>query len=289
MCRLLVYATNGINLSLKDIIGETDVAQFRSVSRIHNDGWGASLLSQPPEGAHRRDGGAPTPETASNVYRSTVAAHFDPTFDTMVDCGARGGLYHLRLASSNLPLILENQQPFFANGLSFIHNGDISDDEGRNIVDNRDFDIDEDLLLETGGKSDSAIFFSVVLQHVAQGLTLAQSVAQAVADLRIFYPKSSYNCMVQSADELVCLRASGRTDTPPRIADIYERYDQSDYVADYRVIRYRNIRDEADGASGVVVASSGFEQHSEDGWQELHNDQMLVASNQTGEYSLREL
>jgi hypothetical protein len=73
---------------------KTDVAQFRSVSKIHNDGWGASLLSQPPEGAHRRDGGAPTPETASNVYRSTVAAHFDSAFDTMVESGARGGLYH---------------------------------------------------------------------------------------------------------------------------------------------------------------------------------------------------
>jgi predicted glutamine amidotransferase len=223
------------------------------------------------------------------VYRSTVAAHFDPTFDTMVNRGARGALYHLRLASSNLPLILENQQPFFANGLSFIHNGDISDDEGRNIVDNRDFDIDEELLLETGGKSDSAMFFSVVLRHVGQGLTLAQSVAQAVADLRKYYPKSSYNCMLQSQDEMVCLRASGRTDTPPRIAEIYERYDQADYVDDYRVIRYRSINDAEGAPVGVVVGSSGFEQRAEDGWQELHNDQMLVASNKSGEYSLREL
>ncbi|MCH4160392.1 MAG: class II glutamine amidotransferase [Bifidobacterium sp.] len=289
MCRLLGYATNGINLSLKDIIGEVDVAQFRSISKIHNDGWGVSLLSQPPEGAHRRDGGAPTPETASNVYRSTVAAHFDSAFETFVERGARGGLFHLRLASSNLPLILENQQPFFANGLSFIHNGDISDEQGRNIVDNRDFDIDEDLLLETGGKSDSAIFFSVVLQHVGQGLTLAQSVAQAVADLRKEYPKSSYNCMVQSQDEMVCLRASGRTDVPARIGDIYARYGQADYVADYRVIRYKEIQHADRSASGVVIASSGFEQSAEDGWKELHNDQMLVASNQSGEYSLREL
>jgi hypothetical protein len=65
---------------------------------------------------------------------------------------------------------------------------------------------------------------TVVLQHVGQGLTLAQSVAQAVADLRKEYPKSSYNCMVQSQDEMVCLRASGRTDVPARIGDIYARY-----------------------------------------------------------------
>jgi predicted glutamine amidotransferase len=129
----------------------------------------------------------------------------------------------------------------------------------------------------------------VVLQHVGQGLTLAQSVAQAVADLRKEYPKSSYNCMVQSQDEMVCLRASGRTDVPARIGDIYARYGQADYVADYRVIRYKEIQHADRSASGVVIASSGFEQSAEDGWKELHNDQMLVASNQSGEYSLREL
>ncbi|GAA6123721.1 class II glutamine amidotransferase [Bifidobacterium psychraerophilum] len=289
MCRLLGYATNGSNMSLSDVIGKKDVAQFRSISRIHNDGWGASLLAQPPEGAHKRDGGAPTPETAANFYRSTLAAHFDPAFETMSEQGARGGLFHLRLASSNLPLIMENQQPFFADGLSFIHNGDISDDRGVNIIDNRDFDFDENLMLETGGKSDSALFFSLVLRHVGEGYALAQAVAQAVADLRKSYPKSSYNCIVQSQNELVCLRAAGRTDIPPRIADIYERYDQSEYVDDYRVIRYREIPDDANKPAGVVVASSGFEQRAEDGWKDLKNNQMLVASNQTGEYSLREL
>ena len=56
--------------------------------------------------------GAPTPETGTAIYKNTIAARHDPIFDELANTPARGGLWHLRLASSNLPLILENQQPF---------------------------------------------------------------------------------------------------------------------------------------------------------------------------------
>ena len=79
-----------------------------------------------------RDGGAPTPETGTRIYKSTIAARHDSTFEALADEPSRGAIWHLRLASSNLPLIMENQHPFYANGLSFIHNGDISDANGRN-------------------------------------------------------------------------------------------------------------------------------------------------------------
>ena len=88
------------------------------------------------------------------------------------------------MASSNLPLILENQQPFYANGLSFIHNGDISDDQGRNIITNRSFPVDPSIVQSTGGRSDSAIFFAVILQYIGFGFALDEAVAQAVRELR---------------------------------------------------------------------------------------------------------
>ena len=203
MCRLLGFATAGSNTNLNGVLGMQNVRDFRNLSEIHNDGWGAALITVPDESPYRRDGGAPTPETGTAIYKNTIAARHDPIFDELANTPARGGLWHLRLASSNLPLILENQQPFYANGLSFIHNGDISDDQGRNIITNRAFPVDPSIVQSTGGRSDSAIFFAVILQYIGFGFALDEAVAQAVRELRKSYPKSSYNCMIQSQDQFI--------------------------------------------------------------------------------------
>ena len=268
MCRLLGFATAGSNTNLNGVLGMQNVRDFRNLSEIHNDGWGAALITVPDESPYRRDGGAPTPETGTAIYKNTIAARHDPIFDELANTPARGGLWHLRLASSNLPLILENQQPFYANGLSFIHNGDISDDQGRNIITNRAFPVDPSIVQSTGGRSDSAIFFAVILQYIGFGFALDEAVAQAVRELRKSYPKSSYNCMIQSEDQ----------------------YGRGEQARDYRVLRYRALGGNDDAQpKGVVVASSGFDQRAEDGWTRLENDQMIVASNRTGEFRVRSI
>ena len=286
MCRLLGYATAGFNLSLNAILGTESVEEYREISEIHNDGWGCSMLYEPIERPGTLDGGAPAPETGTKLYKTTVAARLDPVFPELASEPARGGLWHLRLASSNLPLILENQQPFFANGLSFIHNGDISDANGRNIVTNRSYPVDHSILLSTGGRSDSAIFFAVILEYIGFGFPLDEAVAQAVRELRQAYPKSSYNCMIQSEDQLVALCAAGREKTSPRIVEIYDEYGRGEQAADYRVMRYRALEDENGDPAGVVVSSSGYDQ---DDWDVLENDQMIVASNRNGTFRLRSI
>lgn len=289
MCRLLGYATAGCNLSLGAVLGGRAVDDYRNLSEIHNDGWGTALLSAPVQPADCDDGGAPTPETDTKLYKTTLAARHDPLFDQLAGEPARGALWHLRLASSHLPLIMENQQPFFAHGLSFVHNGDISDDHHRNIVTNREYPVDGAVVSSTGGRSDSAVFFAVILEYVGFGFPLDRCVAQAVRQLRRTYPASSYNCMVQSDDELIVLRASGRERTSPRIVDIYERYGRGAQVGDYRALRYRPVLGHGGSPIGVVAASSGFSQTRDQGWTDLRNDQMLVASNRTGQYRLQSL
>ena len=268
MCRLLGYATAGFNLSLNAVLGQDNVEDFRELSEIHNDGWGVAQLSDPAEAPHVRDGGAPTPETGTRIYKSTIAARHDSTFEALADEPSRGAIWHLRLASSNLPLIMENQHPFYANGLSFIHNGDISDANGRNIVTNRSYPVNHSVFLSTGGRSDSAIFFAVILEYIGFGFSLDEAVAQAVRELRQAYPKSSYNCMIQSEDQLI------------------DEYGRCEQAADYRVMRYRELRDDNGDSAGVVVSSSGYEQ---EGWNVLENDQMIIASNRNGTYRLRSI
>ena len=85
MCRLLGYATAGFNLSLNAVLGQDNVEDFRELSEIHNDGWGVAQLSDPAEAPHVRDGGAPTPETGTRIYKSTIAARHDSTFETLAE------------------------------------------------------------------------------------------------------------------------------------------------------------------------------------------------------------
>lgn len=284
MCRLLGYATAGTNKSLEDVLGEGIVREYLRLSLVHNDGWGAALVADSSRRAGIDDGGAATTGSYTTLYKSTEPAYLDPAASLLAQQGARGALFHLRLASSNLPLIIENQQPFSADAISFIHNGDISDDSGRNLVHDPDLPVTREQILATGGKSDSAIYFAVVLHHLSEGKTLPEAVAAAIADLRKRYPHSSYNCMVQTENTFIVANAAGRVETSPRIVEIYNRFGLGERSKCYRVLRYRDI----DGG-GVVVASSGFPQDSRDGWRELPNNHMLVASNRTGRYDVHPL
>ena len=284
MCRLLGYATPGDNQSLDDVLTSSQLETFQQMAIIHNDGWGAALVTDPATSAGIRDGGAPTPSSNVSIYKSTESAYADPVFRSIECQGARGALYHLRLASSNLPLIMENQQPFFADGVSFIHNGDISDLNNRNIICAPHRPVSELDMLRTGGKSDSALYFALVLSYYHKGLELQDALREAVADLRGSYPRSSYNCMIQTGDELIALHAVGSLDPEREIYDIYAKYGQEAHAADYRRLRYREL----DGG-GVVVASSGFEQREDRGWATMPNNHMLIASNRDGEYRIEPL
>ncbi|PLS31803.1 class II glutamine amidotransferase [Bifidobacterium margollesii] len=284
MCRLLGYATPGDNLSLDDVLTNSQLETFQQMAIIHNDGWGAALVTDPLQPSGVRDGGAPTPSNNVSVYKSTSSAYADPVFRSIECQGARGALYHLRLASSGLPLIMENQQPFFADGVSFIHNGDISDAQQRNIVRAPSKPVSEVDMLRTGGKSDSAVYFALVLAYYHKGRELPDAVREAVKDLRGGYPKSSYNCMIQTGDEFICVHAVGSLDPEPEIEDLYARYGQKEHAHDYRRIRYRELP-----GGGVVAASSGFEQRERDGWRTLDNNRMIVASNRTGEFHIEAL
>ncbi|MCH4158941.1 MAG: class II glutamine amidotransferase [Bifidobacterium minimum] len=286
MCRLLGYATKGLDLSLNDVIGKVKCDLFRELGVIHNDGWGACLVSSARSQPYRRDGGEPAPETVERMYRSIESSAGDSMFPALAGQPARGAIWHLRLASSHLPLVLGNQQPFSTHGLSFIHNGDISDADGRNIVRDHDCPVDRSAVLSTGGESDSAVFFAAIVEQVGRGLPVDEAVAEAVRLLRVRYPLSSFNCMVQSREQLVVLRAAGHEGTPRRVMDVYESYGRGDEAQDYRAVRYRPISSR--GADvGVVVASSGFPQPISEGWSELENDHLLVASNRTGEFHIR--
>ncbi len=142
----------------------------------------------------------------------------------------------------------------------------------------------------TGGRSDSAIFFAVILQYIGFGFALDEAVAQAVRELRKSYPKSSYNCMIQSQDQFIALCAAGREVTSKRIVEIYDQYGRGEQARDYRVLRYRAlatetaIRRRAWSWPAPVSTSA-----PKTAGPCLENDQMIVASNRTGAFRVRSI
>lgn len=145
------------------------------------------------------------------------------------------------------------------------------------------------LVQSTGGRSDSAIYFAIVLQYLGYGYELEEALAQAVRELRGAYPDSSYNCIIQSRDQLIVLEAHDNGPTQQDVLDVYAQYGRAAEAADYRTVRYREITG-ADGArKGVVAASSGFAQPADEGWKDLGNNRMIVASNRTGAFRVRSI
>lgn len=281
MCRLLGYCVNAAQLSLKDVLGETDTADFRRLSEIHRDGWGLSLKGFPDDGTSQL--------SEDRTYHTTVAAYLDPMFTALADIPTQSALWHLRWGSPGIAGIMENQQPFALDDIEFMHNGNIVGSDGVNVLDNPDFEVDRDIVKSVSVHSDSAIFFAVIIGYTRQGMKLSDAVLHAVAKMRETYPASSYNCIVRDAEEMVAVEAGRGGKTSPVITDFYNDYGWTGQGDDYRAMRFRDIRDEQNHGLGVLVASSGFRQDADDGWLEMGNNTMLVASRRTGRYSLRSL
>ncbi|WEV68575.1 class II glutamine amidotransferase [Bifidobacterium sp. ESL0775] len=268
-------------MSLKDILGEANTEDFRRLSEIHKDGWGLSLKGLAGDGASQL--------SDDRTYHTTVAAYDDPMFSPLADMPAQSALWHFRWGSPGIAGVMENQQPFAFDGIEFIHNGHIVDTDNVSILDNPGFEVDRDVVRSISVHSDSAIFFAVIVGYARQGMGLSDAVSHAVAKMRETYPASSYNCIVRDAEEMVVVEAGRGGKTSRVITEFYNDYGWTGQGDDYRAMRFRDIRDGRNHGLGVLVASSGFRQDAADGWREMGNNTMLVASRSTGKYFLRSL
>jgi gamma-glutamyl hercynylcysteine S-oxide hydrolase len=282
MCRLLGYNVTAAHLSLRQVLGSAATAGFRQLSEIHRDGWGVAL-----QGCRGSVDSVGRPGDESR-YQTTTAAFADPEFETMADVEAHTGLWHLRWGSPGIPGILQNVQPFLYGNMTFIHNGHIASPSGGNVLDDPDFEVDQTTVEAISPHSDSAVFFAVIAGFVATGLPLDEAVSRAVAHLRLSYPNSSYNCIICDDSRFVAVHATSGGPTLPEIVDLYADYGRAGQADDYGDMWYRGL-DSAEGAGGVVVASSGFHRLQSEGWRPLPNNRMIVSSRGTGDFELRSL
>ncbi|HWD97180.1 MAG TPA: class II glutamine amidotransferase [Acidimicrobiales bacterium] len=241
MCRLLCWASTSAE-TLVDVLSEPRLNAFTDLSRIHRDGWGLAGVIQPSS----------TPV----VERSTSPAFSDARLGEIAESAFRGCVVHFRQATPGLPVELPNTHPFLFDDIAFAHNGSIHPQER----------LDE--LLTTSwrdrmtGTTDSERYFLAVMAEIENGLDLATAIDVVVTRITRDYDASSLNAMFITSESLFVVNSHDPAKAPgPEFEPDGQPYYQ---------LRLRQTSDT------VVVASSGFPQSDDEGWETLPNHTLLT-------------
>lgn len=192
MCRLLAVVSPAPRPP-RQVLGDVVVDVYRSMSRLHADGWGAAWIEEAGS-----EGGVPVLRS----HRSPSSAADDPAFDERTVSPSRATLFHLRWASTGMDVTGLNAHPFVTDGVAVAHNGLIgpaSEVEELLPDDVRD--------LPRGG-TDSERMAALIHHHLRAGADLGEAVALATGALRERFPASSLNMLALSSRTLVVVRAS---------------------------------------------------------------------------------
>ncbi|KMO78893.1 class II glutamine amidotransferase [Mycolicibacterium chubuense] len=233
MCRLLGVASVSPT-SVADTVGDTVLADFLALTKIHGDGWGvASVLDV---------------DDAPRVEVSADSALEDPRFGTATKEAARGSVVHLRWATNGLAVQPENSHPFAADGVAMAHNGSIKPIGALEAL------LEPSVASTLRGTTDSERYFALLRQHRAAATDLVEAVRRAVAELRHLYPDASLNALLLGEGQLIAVHAHARS----RLLDEdIEEISATDLPAEH-LEDYFSLRIARPDENTVVIGSTGF-------------------------------
>jgi predicted glutamine amidotransferase len=205
--------------TLRDLLGDEDLADFTELSAKHGDGWGVARSTR------RR----------VVVRKRADAARTSPEFARWADRRRTdSGLAHLRWATLGLGIGPENTHPFTDGRVAFAHNGSIRPPAALDGL------LSERSRRQRRGSTDSERYFLTVAQRLRDGATPAEALRTAADDIAATTPFSSLNCLLLTPDELY---AFCRFDPDGELED---------EDPEYYTLRYRITGD------AVVASSSGW-------------------------------
>ena len=197
MCRLLAYAAPRAT-TLAELLGPEQLVAFRTLSRLHADGWGTAWLGDDADGGPRvrrvRD--------ALLVQRSARGA------SVLSQQPSTARLVHLRLATPGMAVDHENSHPFLHGGTAFAHNGSVP---SLPLLERL---VGTEHLAQVRGTTDSERIFALVRRYADAGADLTGAAAAAVLRLREAFPAASLNAVLLSADEMVVVHSSESAPVP---------------------------------------------------------------------------
>jgi predicted glutamine amidotransferase len=253
MCRLLAWAGRE-PLTVAQALGEPELEAFTALSRQHADGWGMAWWPSHEASAD----GEPL------IERSTTCAAEDPRFAELTH-GASGdaGFVHLRWATPGLPIVTANTHPFTHGRLAFAHNGAVHPQERLDDI------LPERWRSLMRGTTDSERYFLAIVARLEEGAAVREAVAAVVHHIFGDFEPTSLNAMLLAPDALYVISAHDPARVPPLRASSGGASASTGLDTVFYDLHYRRCED------SVVVASSGFPQRSEDGWEPLENMRLL--------------
>ena len=247
MCRLMGFAS-ATSRSLTEIVGPEQASTFQQLGSVHRDGWGTAWLE-----------GAGVPGIVDSVRRTAVGSGDAELTGAIRGSVSRSEIFHLRWASPGLPVQVENNHPFTADGLAFAHNGNITPLEPLREL------LDEESAAGLNGVTDSEMYFALIRQRVREGLELEDAVVRVVTELREIYPRSSLNGLLLTPDRLIAISASAKPRASNTLrgkvmpAEAAIPKDHLDNYYDFWMLR---------GQDSIAFSSSGIDN---EGWEQLRN------------------
>jgi predicted glutamine amidotransferase len=253
MCRLLAWAGRK-PLTVAQALGDCELDAFTALSRQHADGWGMAWWAADAKGDHR------TPVTE----HSTATAADDPRFAMLTTTAAGdSGFVHMRWATHGLPVVPANTHPFSHGQLAFAHNGAIHPQERWDEI------LPPTWISQMRGTTDSERYFLAIVAQLDDGATVHDAVASVVHHLFADLRPTSLNAMLLTPDALFVINAHD----PARVPSLGQTSGGSSSSTEPDTAFYDlHYRQRADS---MVVASSGFTQRPEDGWEPLENMRLL--------------
>lgn len=239
MCRLFAYVAPTASAADTEL-GPAGIESFLSLAQVHGDGWGWS--------------GTTTPGETPAVQKSVRSAAEDEAFGPALAARARAAMVHLRWATLGLGVQDDNTHPFLADGIAFEHNGSLKPLDRIRAM------LSPESLAGMTGETDSEMYFALIRERVAEGLSLPDAALEAASRLREAFPLSSLNAILLDAEQLIVVHASaGSTLDAEDIAEILA-YDLPDeHAEDYFALRWRRKEDGTVLIGSTGVAGSGWE------------------------------
>ncbi|MDH2444396.1 class II glutamine amidotransferase [Amnibacterium sp. CER49] len=235
MCRLLGLAAR-TPTTVTAALGRDGSAVFRSMARLHRDGWGTAWHG--PEGLE--------------ASRVPGAGHVDPVLERMLERDAAAArLVHLRLATRGMACTADNTHPFTDDGLAFAHNGSVPTDGPLERL------VSPARAAGLTGTTDSERYFAAIRSRMDEGASAVEAAAATAAALREAFPTRSANALLLTPRELIAVHASDGVPVPLhefRASGLTSAELPRHHEEGYYLLRWRRTEE-----GGVLVASTGLD------------------------------
>jgi predicted glutamine amidotransferase len=217
MCRLLGFVSRHPT-TLKELLGEEELAEFTELSLKHGDGWGFAWATA----------------DAVEVAKAADAARASSLFATLAaEQEVDLGVVHLRWATLGLDVVSDNTHPFTDGQIAFAHNGSVKPPESLDAL------IPTDIAALRRGTTDSERYFLAVLA-AARDDDPATALERTAARISRECSFSSLNAMIATPHDV-------------QVINLFDPVAESrEAEPHYYRIGYRVTSD------AVVVSSSGW-------------------------------